>query len=132
MRRKITIKEVNRPKSRKIKDEIRWVCDSLDLMKGRDIDDTSFKILCGLFRLFSENKLVSTEEVSNLLHLEPYKVNHHIRRFMESGLVFREKRKIALRGGSLSAALEELKRDSEAMFDRLLEVSKKIDKAFRL
>jgi len=47
-------------------------------------------------------------------------------------LTIREKRKIALRGGSLSAAIEEMKQNSERMFRRLLEVSKKIDEALDL
>ncbi len=132
MRHRIIIQQINKPKSNRVKDEIRWVCDSLGLMKGRDINDISFKVMYKLLNLFSKHNLVSTEEICKVLKLEPYRVNHHVRSLMESGIVFREKRKIALRGGSLSSAIEEMKRDSELMFNRLLEVSKKIDKSFDL
>lgn len=85
-----------------------------------------------LLDLFSEEKLVPTEEIASSLKIEPPRVNHHIRTMMESGILFREKRKIALRGGSLSAAIEEIKKDSERIFNRLLEVSKKLDEKFNL
>lgn len=132
IKQKITIQNIDFPKNKKIKDEVKWICDSLGLIRGRDTENISFKIMYELLELFSKNNLVSTEDLARELKIENYTVNHHIRSLVESGIIFREKRKIALRGGSLSAAIEEMKRDSDLMFDRLLEVSKKIDKAFEL
>lgn len=132
MKQKIIIQEIDKPRTDKVKDEVKWVCDSLGLMSGRDTKNISFKIMYELLELFSEERLISTEEVSESLKIESPTVNHHIRSLMESGIIFREKRKIALRGGSLSAAIEEMKRDSDMMFSKLLEVSKKIDEEFDL
>lgn len=132
MKQRIIIQDIDKPRADKVKDEVKWICDSLGLMSGRDLDDISFKIMYELLELFSEDNLISTDEVAKSLKIEPPRVNHHVRGLMESGIIFREKRKIALRGGSLSAAIEEMRRDSDKMFSRLLEVSKKIDEAFEL
>jgi predicted transcriptional regulator len=113
-------------------EEVRWICESLGLVSGRDVNDTSFKVLSGILKEMPEEKLVATDDLARWLNLEAPTVNHHVRNFMESGIVFREKRKIALRGGSLTAALEEMKRESNEMFDRLIASSKRIDDSFEL
>lgn len=132
MRQHIVIKEVDRPRSGRINDELRWLCDSLGLSSGRDTEDMSFKIMHKLLEEFKRDDIVETERIARALRVDSPRVNHHIRNFMEIGVVFREKRKVALRGGSLSSAIEELKRDSERMFDKFLETAKKIDGKMRL
>ncbi len=132
MRQHIVIKEVDRPRSGRISDELRWLCDSLGLSSGRDIEDMSFKIMHKLLEEFKRDDIVETERIAKALKVDSPRVNHHIRNFMETGVVFREKRKVALRGGSLSAAIKELRRDSEKLFDKLLETARKIDRKMRL
>jgi len=97
-------------------------------VRGRDTENTSFKIMCELLEQLAEEKLVSTEELSKALSMENPRINHHIRGFMESGIIFREKRKIGINGGSLTAAIEEMRRESDALFDRLMETTRRIDK----
>lgn len=132
MVKRIIIQEVNHPKNKNTKKEVKWICDSLGLIKGRDTEDVSFKIIYQILNSFSDKDLVSTEEIANSLKLESPRVNHHIRMLMGSGIIFREKRKIALRGGSLTNAIQEMQRDSERFFQRILEISKKLDKKFEL
>lgn len=132
MKQKITLQNIDKPKNRKSKNEVEWVCTSLGLVKGRDTENISFKIMYELLNLFSNEDLISTNKISKSLKIDPSNVNHHIRKLTESGIILREKRKIKLRGGSLSAAIEEIKRDSETIFNKLLETSKKIDKSFNL
>lgn len=130
MKQRITIKDIDIPKNNRINEELKWVCDSLGFMAGRDTEDTSFKIIKELLEQFKSNEIVSTEMIAKSLNLEPPRINHHLRNLMESGIIFREKRKVALTGGSLSRAIEEMKRDSDNMFEKILEISKKIDKEF--
>jgi predicted transcriptional regulator len=132
MEQKITVQKVNRSSNKSIKEEIEWICDSLCLSNGRDVEGISLKIMQGLLDLFSKNELVSTEEISKNLGIKPHVINHHIRKLMESGIIFRKKRKIALRGGSLSGAIEEMKEDSDAIFDKLLNISKIVEKEINL
>lgn len=132
MEKRIIIRSIDMPKKQEVRDEVKWLCDSLGLVRGRDTENTSFKIMYELLDLFKEDELVPTEKVAKNLEIESPTINHHIRSFMESGIILREKRKIALRGGSLTSAIEEMKRDSDHMFSRMIEISKKIDEAFEL
>ena len=132
MYKSITIKDIDKPRSDKIPDEVKWICDSLDLISGRDTQDMSFKIFYELLSSLKIEERVSSEEIATKLDIEPSRVNHHIRCLMSSGIIYRQKRKIVLRGGNLSAAIQELKRDSEQMFDDLIEFSNKIDKQMGL
>ena len=130
MRQRIIIRDINIPKNEKPSNEIKWICDSLGFTSGRDIEDTSFKIMNQLLEQFKKHDIVATEEIARSLRIEAPTVNHHIRNLMETGFLFREKRKIALRGGSLSAAIEEMRRDSDKMFEKIMEVAKKIEEEF--
>lgn len=132
MGHRIIIRDVDKPRRSGKKNNVKWVCDSLGFVNGRDLDCVSFKLIYKLLNLFSKNDLISTDEVAKLLDIDSHRVNYHIRVLMESGIVFRKKRKIALRGGSLSSAIEEMKRNSDNMFNRILEVSRKIDSDFKL
>ncbi|MBD3252914.1 ArsR family transcriptional regulator [Candidatus Pacearchaeota archaeon] len=129
---KITIREINKPRHHRerISDELKWICESLGLMAGRDVEDTSFRIMKELLNEFRTKTIVPTECLVRSLKMEAPRINHHIRNLMETGILSRKKRKITLKGGSLSAAIEEMKRESDRMFERILEVSKKIDDRF--
>src|SRR3989344_5706299 len=132
MRQRIIIRDLDKPRVEKVEDDIKWICESLGFTSGRDIEDTSFKILNEMLEQFKRNDIVATEEIAKSLRIEAPTVNHHIRNLMETGFVFREKRKIALRGGSISAAIDEMRRDSDKMFERIMEVARKIDEEFGL
>ena len=132
MRQRIIIMDVNKPREEKVKNDIKWICESLGFTSGRDTEDTSFKILREMLEQFKKNEVVATEEIAKSLRIESPTVNHHIRNLMETGFVFREKRKVALRGGSMSAAIDEMRRDSDKMFEKIMEVAKKIDEEFGL
>jgi len=132
MMQRVKISEIDLPKTKRKKENVRWLCDSLGLIKGRDLEQTSLKIMNEMLELFSKEKIISTEEIAKTLDIEPPTINHHIRYFMGAGIVVRKKRKIALRGGSLTSAIEEMKKDTDRIFEKILEVSKKIDKSFKI
>lgn len=132
MRKRISIRDVERPRKENGNHSLKWICDSLSLVSGRDIEDSSFKIMSELLNKFSEEDKVSTENLSESLEMDSPRINHHLRRLVESGVLTREKRKIALRGRSLTDSIKEMKRDSEKMFDKILDVSRKIDRDFGL
>jgi predicted transcriptional regulator len=128
MGRRIIIRKIEMPKKGRVEDDLRWVCESLGLQSGRDTEETSFKVLCELLDQLSDERLIATEELARSLDMEAPRINHHIRSFMETGIFLREKRKIALSGGSLTAAIDEMRRESDEMFDRISEVARRIDK----
>ena|SRR5690606_31164827 len=127
MKQKIIIQDIDLPKADKIKDDVKWICESLGFMSGRDTEYTSFKIMFKLLQEFRNDEIIATETIARSLRLEPPTVNHHLRNLLETGVIVREKRKVVLRGGSLSSAIEEMRRDSDRLFERVLEIAKKID-----
>lgn len=131
MKYKILIRDINKPKNLSLKNQVRWICESLGLVSGRDTEDISFKIMFELLKLLSKNKSVSTEELARALKIEPARINHHIRCLMESGIIFREKRKIVFSKGNLTESIKDMKKQSEKIFDDVLEISERIDKKIK-
>lgn len=130
MPHRIIINEVDLPRRKRVKEEVRWICNSLGFSSGRDIEDTSFKIIDELLNQFKRNEIVSSEDISKSLKIETPCINHHLRNFINSGFILREKRKVILRGGSLTSAIEEIQKDCDRMFEKILKVSREIDKEF--
>ncbi len=130
VRQRIIIRDIEKPREDKADDDLKWICDSLGFASGRDIEETSLKIMAELLGQFREKDVVATEEIAKSLKIEAPTINHHLRNLMETGIIIREKRKVALRGRSFSDAIEEMRRDSDRMFERILEVAKRIDEEF--
>ncbi len=126
---KVILNKVNKPlKSKKFSEQIEWICSSLGFIQGRDIEKTSVKIVCELLKGFKKEPLLSSEELSKKLHIDQARINHHLRKLVDSGFLIRRKRKVGLRGGSIFEAISELKREADAIFDDILEISKEIDR----
>ncbi|RMD67468.1 ArsR family transcriptional regulator [Candidatus Pacearchaeota archaeon] len=132
MRWRIELRKIDKPRNNRLQRELRWVCDSLGLVSGRDTESTAFKVLSALLEQCRTHRLVSSDALARKLKMERARINHHLRNLMQAGLLYKEKRKVRLRGGSLAAALEEIKSDVERSFNELIEVSRKIDREFRL
>lgn len=124
----ILLRNLISPKTNELEENIPWVCRSFGLVKGRDIEDTSIKIFNTLLHEFQKDSLISSESIARRLNIEPQRVNHHFRNFLETGFLNREKRKVVLRGGSMAQAVCEMKRDVDFIFLSILEVAKEIDK----
>ncbi len=125
--RRIIIREIEKPRNGRVREDVKWICESLGFVSGRDVDDNSFRIMFKLLEELKKEDIVPTESIARGLKMESPAVNHHLRNLMDTGVIVREKRKVTLRGGSLTAAIEEMKRDSDKMFERILEIAKKID-----
>lgn len=128
----IMIKKLDMPKQKKVPEDIRWVCDSFGFASGRDTALTSTKVLSGLLHRVSENLRVSSEMIAGDLDISPSTVNHHVRHLIDSGMVYRQKRMILLRGGSLKSAVEEMRKDANRLFDEIAAIAEEIDSSLGL
>src|SRR3989344_5677194 len=93
VRQRIIIMDIEKPREENSEDDLKWICDSLGFASGRDIEDTSFKIMNELLNQFEKKDIVATEEIAKSLSLEAPTINHHLRNLMETGIIIREKRK---------------------------------------
>lgn len=132
MVQKVMLRNIDSPREPNIRSEIKWLCNTLCLVEGRDTQNISFEILFALLGQFSEKDTISTEQLSESLSLDPARVNHHVRNLVERGIVYREKKKIRLRGGSLTNAIKEIRSYSDSLFEKMIEKSEDVDDQMNL
>ena len=128
MSRQIILVNLEKPRNKDPEQDLHWLCNSFGLSSGRDIENTANQIVMTLLDNIAENERVSSEMIAEALGINLSRVNHHVRNLVKAGLVYREKRLLYLRGGSLKAAVNEMRKDSERMFDELEAIASEIDR----
>ena len=131
MRRQITIVELPLPKGRDVNYELQWLGNSLGLFGDRDKDKSCFRVFITLVKDGRRQPLTS-DQIALQLKLSRGTVIHHINFLMESGIVTHERGGYALRVERLQMLVDELKRDTEKMFENLKRISKDIDESMGL
>jgi predicted transcriptional regulator len=126
----IFLKKINKPHSHNPKTEFEWFCESLGLTTGRDIENTSRKIIIRLVENKNRFQGISTEDIAKDLDIPVSRVNHHLRNLIKSGFIYRKNKKIYFRGGSLRAAIEEMRRDAERIFEDLENMAKYFEQRY--
>jgi len=127
MLQEITLRNLDKPKKKDPRMDINWICDSFGLSSGRDLDNMSTKTIITI--LTKHHDGASTEEIATDLGVSPARVNYHLRSLIEAGLLYRMRKSIHLRAGSLKSAIEEMRKDATRIFDELEEVADEIDSA---
>ncbi len=128
----ITLKRIPKPAVKQLDMDIEWLFKTLGLQRGRDIEKTGLMIFKKLLEFITEQGSVSTEQLSKELNMLSGKINHHIRKLIEAGLVERRKKRIYLSGESLSVAIEEIIRDIELIISDLREIAKDIEEQLKV
>jgi predicted transcriptional regulator len=127
MVQEIILRNIEKPHIKSLDEDLIWFCDSFGFSSGRDIEKTATKIIFSLVDKLSNDELTSSEDLAGDLNITISRVNHHIRNLNDSGLLYRKKRFLYLRGGSLKAAVKEMRKDSERIFDELENIAEEID-----
>ena len=115
-----------------VNEELRWLGNSLGLFGLRDRDSSCFRIFITLLKRTRRNEAISSDEIAERLGLSRGTVIHHLTKLMNSGIVVREKGGYLLKENSLEGVIKDMKRDVEAMFEKLREVAKEIDEGLGL
>jgi len=127
MQRRLALYEIKKPVSSAPEYKTIWFCDTLGLSSGRDIDSLATQIITTLLYQYQNGEGLSTEQLAGLLNIAPARVNHHIRNLARSGIVYREKKLVHMRGLSLKESVRELRKDANRIFDELEEIAESID-----
>lgn len=128
MAQQIILRELQKPQEINLSDDIDWLGESFGFTAGRDTDRITAKLLQNLLEEIGREGSTSTEQLSNNMDIEVQRVNYHLRTLVDSGFICREKRLIFLRQGSVKAAVEEMRKDANRMFDNLSVIAEEIDK----
>ncbi|WP_342305649.1 winged helix-turn-helix transcriptional regulator [Methanolobus sp. ZRKC5] len=133
MPQQIVLINLEKPREKKLEEDIHWFCNSFGLSSGRDTENIATQIVHDLLQQISEREdRVSSDAIAENLDVNLSRVNHHIRNLINAGLVYRQKRALYIRGGSLKAAVQEMRKDSERMFQELEEMAEEIDEQMGL
>lgn len=126
---RISLRAVERPPTAPsgTEESISWFCESLGLTHGRDLDTTAERVVLQILREVAEEPGVSSARIAERLSITTGRVNHHVRHLSNAGLLYRRKKLIYLRGGSLAAAVAEMKKDADRIFDELSAVAEILD-----
>jgi Bacterial regulatory protein, arsR family. len=127
MVQQIILRYLEKPHVKSLEDDLLWLCDSFGFSSGRDTENTATRIVFSLLDKLSNEEITSSEALADDLDVKISRVNHHLRNLNDSGLLYRKKRLVYLRGGSLKAAVKEMRKDSERIFDELESIAEEID-----
>lgn len=127
MVKEIIIRNIEKPHIKSLEEDLLWFCDSFGFSSGRDTKNTATRIIFSLLEKLSNDEVTSSEALAEDLNIKISRVNHHLRNLNDSGLLYRKKRLIYLRGGSLKAAVKEMRKDSKRIFDELENIAEEID-----
>jgi len=127
MQQRLILQNLPRPHTRDLIEDTYWLCDTLGLSSGRDLDNLSTQIILKILQHSSDYSGISSDELGALLEISQGRVNHHLRNLSRSGMVYRDRRLIHLRGRSLRDSIREIRRDANRIFDELESVADEID-----
>jgi len=133
MPQQIILINLEKPREKKLEHDISWLCNSFGLSSGRDTENLATQIVTDLLKqLAMKEERVSSDKIAEDLDVTPSRVNHHVRNLINTGLLYRDRRALYLRGGSLKAAVREMRKDSDRIFDELEEIAEEIDRQMGL
>ena len=127
MVQQIILRYLEKPHVKSLEDDLLWLCDSFGFSSGRDTENTATRIVFSLLDKLSNDQMTSSEALAEDLEIKISRVNHHLRNLNDSGLLYRKKRLVYLRGGSRKAAVKGMRKDSERIFDELESIAEEID-----
>lgn len=132
MAQQIILRDLQRPKKANIDEDIGWLGSSLGFVSRKDTAHMMRQILKRVLTGIAEEEGISTERLARELNIAIQRVNYHVRCLVDAGFLYRRKKRIFLRQGSVRAAVEEIRKDANRMFDNLLVIADDIDRSLGL
>jgi len=129
MIQQITLRNIEKPAQKNPRVDVAWICDSFGFSTGRDIEDISTRTVFSILNRYREMRGTPSEILARDIGISPARVNYHVRTLMDAGLLYRERKLIHLRAGSMKSAVAEMRKDANRIFDELSEVAEEIDTA---
>jgi predicted transcriptional regulator len=131
MMRRIVIRKVSQPREATVQKDVEWLCSSLGFCK-KNVNDSASMIIKEILNHVAKHESVPTEAIATALNMHPGTVNHHVRQLVDAGFLYRDKKRICLRGGSLKRAVREMRRDTDRMFEDLERIAETVDRRIGL
>ncbi len=123
------MRNLDKPAIKHMNEDIDWLCESFGLCSGRDMEHMSTNVVRSIV---FHAPVFSPEQLARELGVGISRVNHHLRNLADSGLIRRERKTIILRGGSLTGAVLEIRKDMERIMDEVELIARDIDASLGL
>lgn len=127
MYQRLMLQSLPKPTQKDLTSDIFWVCDTLGLSSGRDIENLSSQIIMRILEESSRDSGLSSECLANMMDISVGRVNHHLRNLTRSKMIYRQRKLIHLRERSMKESIRELRKDADRIFDELEEIAGEID-----
>lgn len=127
MNQRLILQQLPRPEGRNLHEEAYWICETLGLSSGRDLEDLSIRIVLKLLEGTAQKEGIGSDQLADLLGISTGRTNHHLRNLSRSGVIYRDRKLIHLRARSMRDSIRELRKDAERIFDELEHVASEID-----
>ncbi len=127
VRQKITIIEVRKPSEANLNEQLQWLATSLGLFTLRDRNKSCFRIFITLLRNTKQKRVLTSDQIAEMLDLSRGTVIYHINNLLETGLVMHDGNSYMLRVDKLSDLINEVEKDIQRTLGRLKEVAEMID-----
>jgi predicted transcriptional regulator len=124
---RISLQNIRHPPGRDFITNTHWLCDTLGLSSGRDTEKLATEIILSILEETGNHQPVTSESLSELLDISVGRVNHHLRNLHRSGVVYRDKKIIRMRGNTLLDSVREVRKDINRILDELEAVASDID-----
>jgi len=129
---RITVWEINKPIEPQVHKDIDWICKSLGFVSPRDYDHTSSKVFNVIVLATAQGKELSSDEISELTGVTRGAVVHHLRQYLDAGLIIERKRRYSLRKRSIEKTIEEVQADMIRVLDDIKKIAIEVDKELGL
>jgi len=130
-RQRITIIRNRLPK-KQVNEELQWLGDSLGLFNLRDKDKSCFRIFLEIIKAAKQGRPLTSDDISEKLHLSRGTVIHHINKMIEAGILIHQDNRYILRVDTLSQLVLELRKDVERTIEDMREIAEDIDRWLEL
>lgn len=132
MAKTISLRKLEIPVEDDIEKDLDWLCHTLGLVSGRDIDKTVIKLLKTILYSQIEGRGITSDELADKLSLSRGTIDYHLRSLIDLGLLTRDKNLIKLRSSSLLRTISEIKKEVDDIFEEVFKISEHLDKHFGL
>jgi predicted transcriptional regulator len=127
--KKIVIVE-NRTPTDDINDILRWFSQSFGLISKRDSESSCFRVFIEFVK--NRNIGLKSDELAQKTNLSRGTVIHHIHTLECNGLIIHNENKYFLRATGFSELVNEIRKDSERIFDKIDKIAQKLDKKLNI
>lgn len=125
---RITIINVQPPRTADINAELQWLGATLGLFGQRDKNSSCFRIFINLVRAAQNDNALSSDDIADRTSLSRGTVVHHLNRLRDAGLVQNVPSGYQLSAKNIHDSLEQLEEELQDMMELMRAVAKDIDR----